>query len=135
MIEGVQKIKFEIHGDHRGSLIAIENFKEIPFVVKRLYYIFNTSDNVVRGKHAHKKLQQMVICMSGSCDFMVDNGLEREVIHLDNNSEGLYINKPVWREMSNFSSDCVLVVLASEIYDTKDYIHSYEEFVAYNKEC
>lgn len=127
MIDGVYKVSFPIHGDEKGSLIAIEGNKNIDFTIERVYYIFDTSPNVVRGKHAHRDLKQLLICMHGSCDILMDNGLERETITLTGPDKGLYISGFVWREMSNFSQDCVLMVLASKKFDTADYVYDYDE--------
>ncbi len=125
---------YKIHGDERGSLIAIENKKDYPFEVKRVYYIFDTLPEVRRGFHAHKKLQQILICVSGSCKIHLDNGLgETEEVLLDNPSKGLYLSSDIWREMYDFSKGAVLLVLASEYYDESDYIRNYDEFVSYVK--
>jgi dTDP-4-dehydrorhamnose 3,5-epimerase-like enzyme len=123
-------IKLRTKGDDRGSLTVLEKGKEIPFSIKRIYYLSDTVDGVSRGFHAHKKLEQIAICVAGSCEFLIDDGLERKTFVLDSSDVGLYIENFVWREMHNFSSDCVLLVLASEKYDESDYIRSYEDFTA-----
>lgn len=128
-MNGYQLIDFDTIGDERGSLIVIEGNENIPFDVKRVYYIYDTKKDVIRGKHAHRKLEQMIICTSGSCDFILDNGKDRETVHLDNPAQGLYIKHNIWREFTNFSPDCVVMVLASEHYDEADYIRNYEEFL------
>ena len=120
---------FSIKGNHDGCLVALEKGNELPFEVKRVYYVWGTSKDVVRGKHSHKKVEQMIICTSGSCDFILDDGNKRELIHLDNPSQGLYIKHNVWREFTNFSKDCVIMVLASEYYDETDYIRNYDDFL------
>jgi len=126
----IKFIDFEIKGDERGSLIAIEEFKNIPFEIKRVYYIFNTKHNVRRGFHAHKNLKQVAICVKGSCKFLLDDGKERiDEIVLNKPNKGLLIEEMVWREMYDFSEDCVLLILASEFYDESDYIRDYEEFI------
>jgi len=126
----IEFIDFEIKGDERGSLIAIEEFKNIPFEIKRVYYIFNTKHNVRRGFHAHKNLKQVAICVKGSCKFLLDNGKERiDEIVLNKPNKGLLIEEMIWREMYDFSEDCVLLILASEFYDESDYIRDYEEFL------
>lgn len=124
-------INFSIMGDDRGSLIALEGNKEIPFDIKRAYYIFGTKDQVARGFHAHKNLTQVLICVSGSCRVVLDNGKKKEEVVLDTPSQGLVIRDLTWREMHDFSSDCVLLVLASAPYDESDYIRSYDEFLEY----
>ena len=126
----IKFIEFEIKGDNRGNLIALEEFRNIPFEIKRVYYIFGTKKGVRRGFHAHKNLQQVAICVSGSCKFLLDNGKERvEDIVLDSPSKGLFIDKMIWREMYDFSEDCILLVLASDYYDERDYIRNYSEFL------
>lgn len=122
-------IDFKISGDERGSLIAIEQGYNAPFEIKRVYYIFDTKEGVERGFHAHKNLKQIAIAVKGSCTFIIDNGFKRKEIHLDNPNQGLFIEGLIWREMKNFSPDCVLVVLASEHYDESDYIRSYDKFL------
>lgn len=122
-------IKFKVHGDHNGKLIALEKNDDFPFDIKRVYYIFDSSKDVIRGKHAHKNLQQVIICARGECDFIIDDGSVREKIKLNDPSQGLYLNSCVWREFSNFSSDCLIIVLASEYYNKDDYIHNYDEFI------
>ena len=128
-----QLIDFEVHGNSDGCLVALENYKEIPFEVKRIYYIYDVPKNIIRGRHAHKRLEQVIICLSGSCDFTFDNGRTKEKVTLDSPSKGIYIKNNIWREFTNFSSNCVVVVLASELYDESDYIRSYEQYLEYVK--
>ncbi len=125
------KYTFQPHGDGRGQLIALEELKDIPFQIKRVYYMYDTGEGVVRGHHAHKKLQQILICIHGSCKISLDNGTERKVIPLEKPYEGLYVSNSMWREMYDFSPDAVLLVLASELYDESDYIRDYDEFLKY----
>jgi dTDP-4-dehydrorhamnose 3,5-epimerase-like enzyme len=126
-------IKFQKHGDDRGQLIALENEKEIPFEIKRVYYMFETGEGVRRGFHAHKNLKQILICTSGSCKIHLDDGKETKEIVLDDPSEGLFITNNLWREMYDFSKDAVLMVLASDLYNEKDYIRNYDEFLKFVK--
>jgi len=121
-------INFKILGDKRGSLISLEQNKNIPFEIKRVYYIYGNSENIRRGFHAHKKLQQVAICINGSCEIMIDNGKEKEIVILNSPNKGLLIQNMIWREMYNFSEDCILMVLADDFYDESDYIRNYEEF-------
>jgi len=130
----VKHILFQTHGDSRGQLVALEENKEIPFHIKRVYYMYDTLPEVVRGKHAHKKLQQILFCIHGSCKLRLDDGYSKEEIDLDNPNEGILIANNTWREMYDFSSDAVLLVLASELYDEDDYIRDYDEFLIYVKE-
>lgn len=124
----IQLIDFQQHGDERGSLVSLEYEKNIPFKIKRVYYIFNTKENVIRGYHAHKDLKQLAICIKGSCEFLLDDGKETCSIVLDNPNKGLLIESFMWREMSSFSQDCVLLVLADEVYNEMDYVRDYNEF-------
>lgn len=116
-------------GDERGSLIAIEQGHNAPFEIKRVYYIFDTKEGVERGFHAHINLKQICIAIKGSCIFVLDDGHKREEIELDNPNQGLYIEGLIWREMKDFSKDCILLVLASEHYDESDYIRNYDKFL------
>lgn len=124
---------FRPHGDERGMLVAIEQKKDIPFEIKRVYYIYDTLPGVRRGCHAHKSLEQMLICAHGSCRVLLDDGKEKETITLDDPSQGLYITHNIWREMYDFSPGAVLLVLASEHYCEEDYIRNYETFLEYIK--
>lgn len=125
----IKTIIIEALGDTRGSLVAMEEHKNIPFDIKRVYSIFGTERGVVRGYHAHKNLRQVAICITGSCRFVLDNGKTREEIVLDSPEKGLFIEGLVWREMHDFTPGCVLVVLADEYYDEDDYIRDYQEFI------
>ena len=127
----VLKYIFQAHGDERGQLIALEEFKDIPFRIRRVYYVYDTSEGVVRGCHAHKSLQQILICIHGSCKIKLDNGDETKIIPLEKPYEGLYVSSAIWREMYDFSKDAVLLVLASEPYDEADYIRNYNDFKEY----
>ena len=125
----IKLIPLQAHGDERGSLIALEEGKNIPFTVKRVYYLFNTKAGVSRGFHAHKTLKQVAIAVRGSCRFVLDDGQERVEALLDNPAQGLLIESFMWREMYDFSEDCVLMVLADQLYDELDYIRDYSEFI------
>lgn len=116
-------------GDDRGLLISLESNKNIPFDIKRVYYIFNTLPGVRRGFHAHKKLEQLFVCTSGSCNVLLDDGKNKQTTTLDRPDIGLHVGTMLWREMYDFSSDCVLMVLASEHYNEADYIRNYDDFV------
>lgn len=123
-------IDLSILGDSRGSLIVIEEGVNIHFNLKRSYYIFATKDGVSRGFHAHKCLQQLAVCVAGKCRIVLDNGKERKDYWLDSPTQGLFINNMTWREMHDFSEDCVLVVFASQNYNENDYIRDYQQFLA-----
>ena len=125
----IKTVSFKSLGDERGSLVALEGNKSVPFDIKRVYYIFGTKEGVSRGFHAHRNLKQVVVCVTGSCRFVLDNGKQREEVVLDKSTIGLLINDLTWREMYDFSPDCVLMVLANEHYDESDYIRDYQEFL------
>ncbi len=127
----VVKYAFQQHGDNRGLLIALEEFNDIPFEIKRVYYMYDTIEGVRRGFHAHKSLEQILICINGSCKVLLDNGFEKKIISLEKRYEGLYIPSNMWREMFDFSSDAILLVLASDLYKEEDYIRDYIEFLDY----
>ena len=125
----IKWIDFPALGDERGSLVALEAEKSVPFMIKRVYYIFGTKAGVSRGFHAHRKLQQVAICITGSCRMILDDGQQRSEVLLNSPNKGLVIGDLVWREMHDFSKDCVLLVLASEHYDESDYIRDYNDFL------
>ncbi len=135
LIMQVIKYVFQPHGDSRGQLVALEEYKDIPFAIKRVYYVYDTAEGVVRGLHAHKNLQQILICIHGSCKICLDNGKEKKVVPLEKPYEGLYVSNNMWREMFDFSPGAVLMVLASELYDESDYIRNYDEFLEFVKNC
>lgn len=114
-------------GDERGFLVALESNKNVPFDIKRVYYIYSTQ-NIARGFHAHKELQQVAICVSGSCKMILDDGENKKTLVLDSPNKSVFIDKMIWREMHDFSDDCVLLVLASDYFDEADYIRNYDEF-------
>lgn len=127
----IKIVNFEEHTDSRGALVVIEGKKIIPFDIRRVYYMYDTQLGEIRGKHAHKSLQQILICVHGSCKLLLDDGYDKQIVELTNPAEGVYISNNMWREMFDFSSDAVLMVLASELYDEKDYIRDYGEFLKF----
>ena len=118
-----------IFGDERGKLISLEGNKNIPFEIKRVYYIYDTLPNQARGQHAHRSLEQIIIAIDGACQFVLDDGKTREKVWLNSPDKALYIGKNMWREMKHFSYGCKLMILASEYYDEKEYIRNYDEFL------
>lgn len=116
-------------GDDRGSLMVLESNKNVPFKVKRIYYILDAKPDVPRGFHAHKELMQLAFCIKGSCNMIMDNGIEKQQVRIDKSNVGLVVPPMVWHEMHDFSEDCVMLVLASEKYDEADYIRDYDEFM------
>lgn len=129
-MELIRWLDFERLGDHRGELIAIEVGEDrvIPFDIKRAYYIYATAPGVSRGFHAHRNLKQVAICVAGTCRMILDDGYSRQETIMHNPTRGLIIESMIWREMHDFSADCVLLVLASEHYDESDYIREYSVF-------
>ncbi len=123
-------VNFKNFIDKRGSLVSLECDKDIPFNVKRIYSLYNLRNEAERGFHAHINLKQLLICVSGNCLITLDFVKYRKEIILDNPSKGLLLNGLIWREIKNFSPNCVLTVIASDFYDEKDYIRSYDEYVA-----
>ena len=115
--------------DPRGNLTFIEGNRHIPFEIKRVYYLYDVPGGATRGGHAHKKLEQFIIAISGSFDVVLDDGYERKRFHLNRSYFGLYIPPMTWRELDNFSSASVCLVLASQKYDESDYYRDYAEFI------
>ncbi|HEB9338994.1 TPA: WxcM-like domain-containing protein [Campylobacter coli] len=122
-------LNFNAKSDDRGSLIALENLKEIPFEIKRIYYIYDTKPEFPRGAHAHRELEQVLIMMEGSCELVLNDGKNIKNIILNRPDIGLFIGKNMWREMKNFSYGAKLLVLASDFYNEKEYIRNYNEFL------
>ena len=125
----VQLIDLPDLSDHRGGLVALESSQSIPFELKRIYYIFDAKPDVPRGFHAHKALYQAAFCIKGKCRMLMDNGVEKQEVWINQANKGLVIPPMVWHEMHDFSEDCVLLVLASEYYDESDYIRTYDDFL------
>lgn len=121
-------IKFKELGDAQGWLVALEAERSIPFPVRRVYYIYGTQPGVRRGKHAHHKMRQVLVCITGTCTVLLDDGRSREDVRLTVNTEGLVLDPMIWHEMYDFSLGCVLLVLADDWYDEADYIRDYSVF-------
>lgn len=126
----IKLIDFKLLGDDRGHLTVLEANKNIPFDIKRVYYLTDTLAGVPRGFHAHKELEQVAVCVSGKCRMILDDGQRKEEIWLDSVSKAIRIEKMIWHEMHDFSPECVLLVLASEHYDEADYIRNYQDFLS-----
>jgi len=123
-------VEFDKIGSHSdGFLTALEELHNIPFDIRRVYYIYDVPADTVRGFHAHRTLEQVLVCMHGSCRIKADNGTEKEEFLLDDPSKGLYTAPGIWREMYDFRDGAVLAVLASQYYDEDDYIRDYEKFL------
>ena len=115
--------------DPRGNLTFIEGSRHVPFDIKRVYYLYDVPGGAERGGHAHKELHQLIVAMSGSFDVILDDGREKKRIHLNRSYNGLYVCPMIWRELDNFSSGSVCMVLASNHYDEADYYRDYQEFL------
>lgn len=126
---GCRLIQLTIRGDDRGRLAAIEGEQDVPFAIARVYYVYGTKPNVTRGLHAHRALNQLAVAVAGRCTMLLDDGADRHAVVLDDPSLALTLPPMVWHEMSDFSSDCVLMVLADAPYDESDYIRDYAEFL------
>jgi dTDP-4-dehydrorhamnose 3,5-epimerase-like enzyme len=129
MIANTTLIPLKVHGDKRGFLVALENGHNLPFEVKRVYYIYGTKEGTARGFHAHRKLKQLLISVSGSVEIHCEMHAKKSVYTLAKPDEGLLIEGFVWREMHNFSSDCVLMILTDDYYNEDDYIRDYQSFL------
>lgn len=116
--------------DHRGNLTFIESNRHVPFEIKRAYYLYDVPGGAARAAHGHRRLHQLMISMSGSFDVTLDDGRTRKLFHLNRSYYGLYIPPMMWRDLDNFSSGAVCMVLASDYYDENDYFRDYEEFLA-----
>jgi dTDP-4-dehydrorhamnose 3,5-epimerase len=127
MIEELRRLL--VRGDDRGHLVALEGGREVPFEIRRAYFIFDVAADMVRGYHAHHETRQFAVCVSGTCKFALDDGETRRVVELQGRDQGLFIDRLIWHEMYDFSPDCVLLVLASTPYDEADYIRDYEAFL------
>ncbi len=119
----------KILGDHRGQLVALEANRQIPFDVRRVFYIYGTQEGVPRGNHSHYKTKQFLVAVNGSCKVTLDNGTTKETYELNKPNLGLFQDALIWGTMHEFSSDCVLMVLADEYYDASDYITDYDTFL------
>ena len=127
----IKKLVFPIHADERGQLVALEEFRDTPFEVKRVYYIFDAKNDVKRGQHAHKNLEQLLICLNGGCKVLLDNGIDKGEVVLDKPNEALYIPNNTWREIYDFKPGTIILVFASKLYDPSDYIRTYDEFLEF----
>ena len=129
-IEACKIIELPKISDPRGNLTFIENSRHIPFDIKRVYYLYDVPGGADRGGHAHKALHQLIIAMSGSFDVTLDDGRSKKRFHLNRSYQGLYVCPMMWRNLDNFSSGSVCMVLASDIYDASDYYRDYDEFIS-----
>ena len=121
--------EFKVLGDDRGQLVALEANRQIPFDVKRVFYIYGTKADTPRGNHSHYKTKQFLVAVNGSCKVTLDDGKTKEIFDLNKPNLGLFQDALVWGSMHDFSEDCVLMVLANDYYNADDYITKYDEFL------
>lgn len=131
MKDNPQIIELPKISDPRGNLSVIEEFKQIPFKIERTYWIYDVPGGENRGGHAFKETEELIVALSGSFDVTVDDGIEKKVFNLNRSYYGLYVPKGLWREMENFSTNSLALVLSSTKYDSNDYIRDYDEFLNY----
>ena len=131
ILAGCRLLPLSVRGDERGSLVPIEAGRTIPFEVRRVYTVFGTKPGVKRGFHAHRDLRQLAVAVSGACTMVLDDGSKRVSLRLERPDEALLIGPMIWREMADFTPDCVLMVLADAFYDEVDYIRDYAAFQSF----
>ena len=130
-MDDIKIIELPRHFDPRGNLSVIEEMQNIPFKIERVYWIYDVPGGERRGGHAYKENQEFIVALSGSFDVILDDGKEKKTFSLNRSYNGLYVPKGYWREMNNFSTNSLALVLSSTKYDKKDYIRDYEEFLKY----
>lgn len=129
LTEKYRIIEFKQNGDERGHLVIVEGNQDIPFEIKRVFYIYGSDSNVIRGQHANRKTEFVLINVSGTSKVKVDDGFCQEIVELNKPHMGVYLSEMLWKEMYDFSADSVLLVLASEHYDPSEYIRNYDEYL------
>jgi dTDP-4-dehydrorhamnose 3,5-epimerase-like enzyme len=134
MIDECRIIEFQQKGDERGHLVIVEGNKDIPFDIKRVFYIYGSDKDVIRGRHANYNTEFVLINVAGTSKVKVDDGREQKIFILGRPHIGIYLPKLIWKDMYDFSSDSVLLCLASEHYDAKEYIRDYNEYIKIAKE-
>ena len=122
-------IDLKVMGDSRGKLVALEGMRNVPFEIKRVYWIYDTLPEQERGFHSHKNIEQIAVAMDGACEFVFDDGKTQETVLLNSPDKGLYIGTNLWHWMKNFSYGCKLMILASDYYDEKEYTRNYDDFL------
>lgn len=128
-LDNVKLIEFSEKGDDRGHLVIVEGNEDIPFDIKRIFYIYGSDQNIIRGQHANRKTEFVLINVNGTSKVKVTNGKDVKVFNLDHPHTGIYLPKMIWKDMYDFSEDSVLLVLASEHYEAEEYIRDYDEYV------
>lgn len=133
MLDDIKVINFINHGDDRGNLVAIESNRDVPFVIKRIFYIYGLSGNEIRGQHANRKSEFVMINLSGSCKIKALDHIGNERVYvLDKPNVGLYLPRMIWKEMYDFSKESVLMILSNEYYDSSEYIQNKDDFMKVN---
>lgn len=127
-IDRHKMIEFKQNGDDRGKLVVVEGMKDIPFEIKRIFYIYGSDTTVVRGQHANRRSEFVLINVCGSSKVRVTDGKKDEIFVLDKPHTGIYLPKMLWKDMYDFSEDSILLVLASEVYDSSEYIRDFDEY-------
>lgn len=122
-------IEFTAHADRRGTLVAVEGGRDVPFEIRRVYSMFAMPAGAMRGAHAHRRQRQVIVCLAGNCLLRLDDGCERLELRLDRPSRGLMLEPRVWHELGDFSPDCVLLVLADGLYESGDVVADRGEFL------
>lgn len=122
------------HSERKGNITVVENGETLPFDVKRVYYLYDVPGGESRGAHAHKELHQLIVAASGSFSVTLDDGNTKRTFFLNRPFQGLYVKPGMWRDLEDFSSGAVCMVLASEVYQAEDYIRDYDEFIKYRNE-
>lgn len=130
MIDECKIIELPKINEPRGNLTFVESNRHIPFAIQRVYYLYDVPGGAERGGHAHKALHQLIIAMSGSFDIHLDDGHSKKTVHMNRSYNGLYVCPMIWREIDNFSSGAVCMVLASNYYDELDYYRDYDQFIS-----
>lgn len=129
MIDNCALVSFRERGDERGKLVVVEGISDVPFEIKRIFYIYDSDNDVIRGQHANRKSEFVLINVCGSSKVKVNDGVNEKVFVLDKPHTGIYLPKMVWKDMYDFSKDSILLVLASEHYDPKEYIRDFNDFL------
>jgi dTDP-4-dehydrorhamnose 3,5-epimerase-like enzyme len=133
LISGAKIIEMNVHKDMRGSLMVSEFRKDLPFIPKRIFFVYDVPNSKIRGEHAHKTCEQVLVCIKGKVSAVIDNGNKRNQIELDSPNKGLYIPAMIWGTQYNYSDDAILLCYASKKYEDSDYIRNYSEYLEYKK--